>query len=74
MPTKLLRKQFLLTDDENSKVEKEAVKAGVSVSNLTRSKYGLAPLKPGTGKAGNEKKTVATEQRGRRRSQTTKHT
>jgi hypothetical protein len=44
MPTKLLRKQFLLTDDENKRIEKEADKAGLSVSNLTRRKYGLKPL------------------------------
>jgi hypothetical protein len=47
MPTKLLRKQFLLTDEENEKLEKEAKKQGFSVSNLTRIKHGLEPLKVG---------------------------
>lgn len=47
MPTKLIRKQFLLSDDENRKLESEASKRGLSVSNLTRTLYGLAPLKAG---------------------------
>ena len=47
MPTKLLRKQFLLTDDENKQLEKEAEEEGFSVSNLTRIRHGLKPLKGG---------------------------
>jgi hypothetical protein len=47
MPTKLLRKQFLLTDKENERLEKEAEKKGLSVSNLTRIRHGLEPLKIG---------------------------
>ncbi|MDQ3634631.1 MAG: hypothetical protein M3405_09005 [Acidobacteriota bacterium] len=47
MPTKLLRKQFLLTEEENKKIEAEAKKQGLSVSNLTRKKHGLKPLEAG---------------------------
>lgn len=47
MPTKLLRKQFLLTDEENKKIEAEAKKHGLSVSNLTRKKHGLKTLDAG---------------------------
>ena len=47
MPTKLIRKQFLLTDSENDQLEYEAEKKGVSVSNLTRIRHGLEPLEAG---------------------------
>lgn len=47
MPTKLLRKQFLLTDEENKQIEAEAEKQGLSVSNLTRKLHGLKPLEAG---------------------------
>ena len=47
MPTKLIRKQFLLTEEENKKIEAEAEKQGLSVSNLTRRLHGLEPLKAG---------------------------
>jgi hypothetical protein len=47
MPTKLIRKQFLLTDEENSRLETEAEAKGLSVSNLTRIKHGLVPLEVG---------------------------
>jgi len=47
MPTKLKRKQFLLTEEENQKLEKEAAKLDLSVSNLTRVRHGLKPLKAG---------------------------
>lgn len=47
MPTKLIRKQFLLTDEENAKIEKQAEKEGLSVSNLTRIRHGLEPLEAG---------------------------
>ncbi len=47
MPTRLIRKQFLLTEEENKKIETEAKKQGLSVSNLTRIKYGLTPLVAG---------------------------
>lgn len=47
MPTKLLRKQFLLTDEENAVVEARAEKAGMSVSNYTRKLHGLKPLEQG---------------------------
>ena len=50
MPTKLIRKQFLLSDDENKKLENEASKRGLSVSNLTRTLYGLEPLQAGGGR------------------------
>ena len=47
MPTKLIRKQFLLTDEENSRLEVEARNAGLSVSNLTRKRHGLKLLTSG---------------------------
>ena len=47
MPTKLIRKQFLLTDKENKELEAEAIKQGLSVSNLTRKLHGLEPLAVG---------------------------
>jgi len=47
MPTKLIRKQFLLTKEENSQIELEAKKTGLSVSNLTRKLHGLKPLEAG---------------------------
>ncbi len=53
MPTKLIRKQFLLTEEENKRIEADAEKEGLSVSNLTRKLHGLEPLKAG----GKRKKT-----------------
>lgn len=47
MPTELIRKQFLLTEGENLKIEQEAQRRGLSVSNLTRILHGLEPLKKG---------------------------
>ncbi len=47
MPTKLIRKQFLLTEEENKQIESEAKKQGLSVSNLTRKQHGLEPLGAG---------------------------
>lgn len=47
MPTKLLRKQFLLTEEENRQIEAKAKKEGLSVSNFTRQLYGLNPLEAG---------------------------
>jgi hypothetical protein len=47
MPTELIRKQFLLTEEENLKIEREAESKGLSVSNLTRILHGLEPLKKG---------------------------
>lgn len=47
MPTKLIRKQFLLTEEENSELETQAKKEGVSVSNLTRKRHGLNMLEAG---------------------------
>ena len=47
MPTELIRKQFLLTDEENNQLESEAKKEGLSVSNLTRIRHGLKPLEAG---------------------------
>lgn len=47
MPTKLIRKQFLLTEEENRRIEEEANKQELSVSNLTRKLHGLKPLEPG---------------------------
>jgi hypothetical protein len=47
MPTELIRKQFLLTEEENLKIEREAEGKGLSVSNLTRTLHGLEPLKKG---------------------------
>jgi hypothetical protein len=47
MPTELIRKQFLLTKEENLKIEREAESRGLSVSNLTRVSHGLEPLKKG---------------------------
>jgi hypothetical protein len=47
MPTQLIRKQFLLTKEENQHLESEANKQGLSVSNLTRTRHGLEPLGAG---------------------------
>ena len=47
MPTKLIRKQFLLTQEENKKLEIEAQKENLSVSNLTRKRHGLETLEAG---------------------------
>ncbi len=47
MPTKLIRKQFLLTEEENRQIESVAIKQGLSVSNLTRKLHGLKPLEAG---------------------------
>lgn len=47
MPTKLIRKQFLLSVEENKRLEGEASRKGLSVSNLTRTLHGLEPLKAG---------------------------
>lgn len=47
MPTKLIRKQFLLTEEENKQLEAEAQKEGLSVSNLTRKRHGLKTLEAG---------------------------
>ncbi len=47
MLAKLIRKQFLLTKEENKKIELEADKYGLSSSNLTRKKHGLKPLEAG---------------------------
>lgn len=47
MPTQLIRKQFLLTKEENKKLELEAEKEGLSVSNLTRKRHGLECLDAG---------------------------
>ncbi len=63
MPTKLIRKQFLLTAEENKKIEAEAGKQGLSVSNLTRKHHGLEPLGAGgkREKTGRPKKTKVKE-------------
>ena len=47
MPTRLIRKQFLLTEEENREIELEAKKQEMSVSNLTRKLYGLKLLTAG---------------------------
>lgn len=47
MPTELIRKQFLLTEEENAEIEKIAANKGLSVSNYTRILHGLAPLRKG---------------------------
>lgn len=47
MPTKLIRKQFLLSKDEDAKLQAEAKRQGLSVSNLTRKRHGLKPLETG---------------------------
>jgi hypothetical protein len=47
MPTKLIRKQFLLTEEENRQIELEAKREGLSVSNLTRKRHGLETLEAG---------------------------
>ncbi len=63
MPTKLIRKQFLLTEEENKKIEAEAGKQGLSVSNLTRKQHGLEALGAGgkREKTGRPKKTKVIE-------------
>lgn len=60
MPTQLIRKQFLLTEEENRRIEETAKKEGLSVSNLTRKLHGLKPLEAGgsrskSGRQGKEK-------------------
>lgn len=47
MPTNLIRKQFLLTDEENQQIEKKAKDKGLSVSNYTRKLHGLETLEVG---------------------------
>lgn len=47
MPTKLLRKQFLLTKEEDEQLQAEAKRQGLSVSNLTRKLHRLEPLEAG---------------------------
>ncbi len=47
MPTKLIRKQFLLTEEENKRIEEEASKQCLSVSNLTRKLHRLKSLEAG---------------------------
>jgi hypothetical protein len=47
MPTKLIRKQFLLSKEEDAKLQAEAKRQGMSVSNLTRKLHGLKPLESG---------------------------
>ena len=47
MPTNLIRKQFLLTEEENHEIETKAREEGLSVSNLTRRLYRLKPLEAG---------------------------
>ncbi len=51
MPTQLIRKQFLLTEEENRRIEEAAKKEGLSVSNLTRKLHGLEPLEAGGNRA-----------------------
>lgn len=60
MPTELIRKQFLLTEEENLEIEKKAASKGLSVSNLTRVLHGLEPLKKGvpSKKAKNNAKSI----------------
>jgi hypothetical protein len=58
MPTELIRKQFLLTEEENIIIEQEAQKRGLSVSNLTRMLHGLEPLKKGFPSKSEKKDTV----------------
>lgn len=58
MPTELIRKQFLLTEEENHKIEQEAQGKGLSVSNLTRILHGLEPLKKGIPSRSGKKKAV----------------
>jgi hypothetical protein len=53
MPTELIRKQFLLTEEENLEIEKKAESKGLSVSNYTRILHGLEPLKKGMPKKKN---------------------
>lgn len=47
MPTELIRKQFLLTEEENERIEEKAKQLGLSVSNYTRKLHGLKPLEKG---------------------------
>ena len=60
MPTKLIRKQFLLTKEEDEKLQAEAKRQGLSVSNLTRKLHGLEPLEAG----GKREKTKPTYAKG----------
>lgn len=64
MPTKLIRKQFLISNEENKKLERIARSLGVSVSNLARIKFGLAPLEMGR-KKNNPSRKAARKNRER---------
>ncbi|HEX8472604.1 MAG TPA: hypothetical protein VF666_01095 [Pyrinomonadaceae bacterium] len=60
MPTDLIRKQFLLNEAENEQIEAQAAQQGLSVSNLTRLRYGLEPLEMG-GKRSNTGRSRKTQ-------------
>ena len=47
MPTKLIRKQFLLSEEEDEHLQAKARREGLSVSNLTRKLFGLPVLESG---------------------------
>lgn len=61
MPTELIRKQFLLTEEENQRIEEVAKDKGLSVSNLTRILHGLEPLKKGIPSKDNSDKIMKQE-------------
>lgn len=47
MPTELIRKQVLLSDDENAELERKAKENKLSVSNYIRKALGFKPLERG---------------------------
>lgn len=57
MPSKLIRKQFLLSKEENRQLAQKAAKEGLSVSNLFRMRHGFTPLESG-GNRPKRKRTV----------------
>ena len=63
MPTKLIRKQFLLTDEENSNIAARAEKEGLSVSNLTRKLHRLKPLGAGGKRENSGRPTKAKKEK-----------
>ncbi|MDQ3820101.1 MAG: hypothetical protein M3362_20820 [Acidobacteriota bacterium] len=66
MPTQLIRKQFLLTEAENKKLEAEADQQGLSVSNLTRVRHGLEPLEMGGKRANTGRPPTARKKAGKK--------
>lgn len=61
MPSELIRKSFLLTDEESAEIEKRASDKKLSVSNLVRERLGLKPLERGFARIKTKNKEKSTE-------------